>query len=174
MIELQTEWLTQYEKRLRIHIAFVQEASISLSLRVREDLLRKHDFSKFSHEEFTQYARQFCGPADDPDGFSCAWLQHIHYNPHHWQHWIFPDGYTPKNSSVENGIVEMPRDYCLEMIADWLGSSMAYTNSWDITDWLYKNLGHVKLHSKSLRFVLDQLSAMGYGRVLKELGFYND
>jgi hypothetical protein len=68
-------------------------------------------------------------------------------------------------------MIEMPRHYCLEMIADWLAASRTYIGSWDMSDWLRKNLRKVRLHSRSHSFVLDTLSDLGYRDVLLKLGF---
>lgn len=144
-----------YTKRLREHIDAVREAGLRIG--VRDDLLAIHDESKWGALEFNAYAKHFCG-GGAPEEFSVAWLHHIHNNQHHWQHWIFPDNFTPKGSAVvENGVVEMPRHYALEMVADWMGASKAYTGSWDMTDWFCKNAPHIRLHSKTKMYVVEIL-----------------
>lgn len=159
-IELQVDTVDLYLDSLVDHIRYVREAGERL--RVSPTQLKMHDQSKFSHAEFPFYAKHFQG-GGDPDGFAGAWLHHLHNNPHHWQHWLFPDRFTPKGSkNVENGAVEMPYNYMLEMVADWMGASMAYTGSWDMTDWLYKNMPKITLHSKTaadLRNFLDHEGA---------------
>lgn len=130
------------------HVAYVQEACRMLG-GLAEHQIMAHDLSKYTLAEFPHYARQFKGPANDPDGFAYAWMNHIHHNPHHWQHWIFPDGHTPKGSNVQNGVMQMPSNYVVEMVADWMGASKAYTGSWDMSDWLFKNLPKIKLHSQT-------------------------
>jgi len=91
--------------------------------------------------------------------------------PHHWQHWIFADGFSPKGSSVESGVMEMPAIYVREMVADWMGASRVYTGSWDMTAWLATNLPKVRLHSRAwvtLKGILGEES-VGYQSVLDEL-----
>lgn len=155
-----------YLESLCNHIQYVREAGEKLG--VSEAQLKGHDDSKWSHEEFPYYALNFFGDKSAVDqgkassNFAQAWLHHIHHNPHHWQHWIFPDGYTPKESSVENGIVQMPNIYALEMIADWMGASMAYTGSWDMQKWLWENMPKIRLHSITADFVRGQLDLLGY------------
>jgi len=154
----------KYIKTLEDHIKYVQEAGKQIG--VEEDQLAVHDDSKWTEFEFPGYAMHFQG-GGAPDEFSKAWLHHIHWNPHHWQHWLFSDGYTPKNSNVENGAVEMPHHFALEMIADWMGASMAYTQSWDMSDWLVKNIPKIKVHSNTadyLRGVLD--NPLGYADIV--------
>lgn len=151
----------KYLDSLEAHVTYVREAGEQLGVDPRQ--LREHDNSKFSIEEFPYYVRNFHGDKGDPDGFARAWLHHIHNNPHHWQHWIFPDGFAPKGSNVINGVVEMPKRYALEMVADWMGASMAYTGSWDMTDWLLKNTPKIKVHPETAYYLTTQiLDPMGY------------
>lgn len=161
------------------HIKWVQLAAYELD--VDRDQWMYHDASKFDRVEFNGYARNFVG-ADgkarshgDPVAFAPAWLHHIHCNPHHWQHWIFPNGFTPKDANVEaGGVVEMPDHYVVEMVADWLGASRAYTGHWDMSKWLKDNLPRVMLHTKSAetcRLILDQL---GYDQITREIPFKHE
>ena len=152
--------LDAHMQSLNEHIAYVQEACRMLG-GLSEQQIIAHDFSKYSIYEFPHYARQFKGPKNDPDSFACAWLHHIHQNKHHWQHWIFSDGFTPKNSRVENGVVQMPTNYVVEMVADWMGASKAYTGSWDMTDWLLANLPKIKIHSQTAAYLEKVLTRNG-------------
>ena len=153
--------IQEYSERLRQHIRYVREAGARVG--VNPHLLEIHDKSKWTPEEFPAYAHYFCSGVDVSSvdavtvssDFARAWLHHIHANPHHWQHWMFPDGYSPKNSGVERGVVEMPTCYALEMIADWMGASRVYTGSWDITDWLHKNMERIHVHSCTAKFLRD-------------------
>lgn len=152
-----------YAESLRQHIAYVQEAGRKLG--IEEQQLAVHDASKWTAAEFPGYAQHFQG-GGAPNEFSRAWLHHIHHNPHHWQHWIFPDGFTPKESDVENGAVQMPARFALEMIADWMGASRAYTGSWDMIDWLWKNIPKIRLHSNTAEYVRVVLDHEGYADVV--------
>lgn len=162
-----------YTVRLTDHIDAVRDAGRRIG--VRPDLLYKHDESKWSNEEFPAYALYFCSqqdvsPVDAPNvssDFANAWLHHIHANPHHWQHWIFPDAYTPKNTEIENGVMEMPQHYALEMIADWMGASYIYTGSWDMSEWLSKNMGKIRLHSKTADYVLNVLGGRDMSDIVR-------
>ena len=152
----------KFKESLEKHIKYVHEAGTLIG--VPEEQLAIHDDSKWTEVEFTGYAHYFHGERTPEviDRFACAWLNHIHQNPHHWNHWIFADGYTPKDSSVENGVVRMPDNYALEMIADWMGASMAYTGSFDMTSWLIENMPKIRLHSKTAGYVWGILNGMGY------------
>lgn len=149
----------EYTGRLVTHIECVREAGAMIG--VDRDLLAVHDASKWETVEFEGYALHFCG-GGAPEQFALAWLHHIHHNPHHWQHWIFSDGYAPKGSNAENGVVRMPDRYALEMIADWMGASKAYTGSWDMTEWLGKNIPKIRLHSQTAKLVREVLDHQGY------------
>ena len=146
------------------HVTNVRQAGEMIG--VNKHQLKMHDLSKFNLDEFPHYARNFFGDKADPDGFSGAWLHHIHRNEHHWQHWIFPDGFTPRGSTVENGCVEMPGHYALEMVADWMGASKSYTGSLDMTKWLYDNMPKIRVHSKTASHLRGILDSLGYADVV--------
>jgi hypothetical protein len=152
--------VTKFLGTLFDHIGYVRDAGLKLG--IPEQHLREHDASKMGLVEFPYYVRNFHGDKADPDGFARAWLHHIHHNPHHWQYWIFSDGFTPRGSDVQNGCVEMPQEYAIEMIADWMGASMAYTGSWDMTDWLSKNTPKIRVHSETANYLTRVLDSMGY------------
>ena len=165
------ELAKRFEDSLHRHVNYVIEAGKQIG--VPDHLLEKHDLSKLDAEEFSSYAHWFGGDKSDPAGFAQAWLHHIHNNPHHGQYWIFSDGYTLPGANLENGIMEMPEEYALEMIADWMGASMAYTGSWDMTDWLMKNASHIKVHSKTNHFLVQKLFELGYSDLvcIYQIGF---
>lgn len=160
-----------YTESLRQHIAYVREAGKKLGIHPRQ--LEMHDNSKWTQSEFPGYAKHFHG-GGAPDLFASAWLHHIHLNPHHWQHWIYPDGFTPKGSNVENGVVQMPNIYAKEMIADWMGASMAYTGSWDMTSWLWDHIPRIRVHSKTAEFLRSQLDTLGYADVVNVQKFASE
>jgi hypothetical protein len=157
---IEMQWLEDYYESLNKHITAVREAGKKIGVSLLQQEM--HDLSKYTVQEFPHYARSFHGDKADPDGFAGAWLHHIHHNPHHWQYWIFPDRFVPKGSKVENGVVEMPPPYALEMIADWMGASYAYTGSWDMQKWLFKNIPRIILHSDTAEYVRQTLDALGY------------
>ena len=153
-----------YLDKLVEHVRWVRKAGRKLG--VRQFLLDVHDQSKFLFVEFPAAVERFHRGNPYPDWYAHAWLHHIHHNPHHWQHWMFSDGFTPKGSSVEAGVMEMPRDYALEMVADWMGSSMTYTGSWDMAKWLTENAGRIRLHTKTAAYVCEVLDSLGYADVI--------
>lgn len=154
-----------YLASLQKHIKAVIEAGLNLG--VPESQLERHDLSKISKEEFPAYAMNFHGKTEENkaevmNAFSKAWLHHIHENPHHWQHWIFADGFTLPHTETINGVLPMPEPYALEMVADWMGASFAYTNSWDMTNWLEKNTCKIILHPQTAEYVNSVLIGQGY------------
>lgn len=159
----------RFAKSLASHITYVREAGEQLG--VSQEQLIVHDDSKWSDEEFPYYAVKYHGDPHDTrveqinDNYARAWLHHIHHNPHHWQHWLFSDGFTPKQSSVENGAVAMPDIYALEMVADWMGASMAYTGSFDMMKWLADNKPRIRLHSTTAHYIDGLLDSMGYADI---------
>lgn len=159
------EQVDAYLDSLIKHITYVREAGQRLGVDIGN--LEFHDESKFSDLEFLPYVERYHGGNPDPDRYVRAWLHHIHHNPHHWQHWIFPDGFMPEGSSVERGVVKMPEIYALEMVADWMGSSMAYTGSWDMNRWLLENMGRIRLHSETAEFVRGVLINFGYFELIE-------
>lgn len=118
-----------------------------------------HDLSKFTPAELPAYGRQFFGDKGDPDGFASAWLHHQNVNPHHWEYWIPRSGH----SKGEDGPapLPMPEKYVREMVADWMGASRAYTGSWEMHDWLYKNMPKMRLHQKTKCRIFDVLQEIG-------------
>jgi len=144
------------------HIRFVREAGLMIG--VPKWRLWQHDASKFSPLEFASYAINFFGDdlekAANKLHFDYAWLSHQHKNDHHWQHWLLP---------YDNGqrlVLPMPASAALEMIADWMGASMAYTGSWDMRNWLEANMGKIRLHPDTAHFVSSQLAALGYADIV--------
>lgn len=96
-----------------------------------------HDWSKFLPAEWTPYVHTFYAPpiarrtgqtleqyhaclaAEKRErlaAFNAAWLHHIHWNPHHWQHHILhqDDGRT--------FVLVPPAVLADEMVADWLAA----------------------------------------------------
>lgn len=171
-----------YKKSLEAHIAYVREAGEKLG--VSRIQLLNHDRSKWSQWEFPYYAMHFhadkTGKSAEElraiaDGFAGAWLHHLQVNKHHWQSHLFPDNWAgPQGSTVEAGAVRMPSKFVLEMVADWMGSEMAYQGRWDMTDWLTKNIPRIRLHSRTAREVKEILHALDYGPEVLGLKFLGE
>lgn len=163
-----TEEGAAYLNSLDKHIHFVREAGAKLG--VPNDLLLRHDATKSSVYELSAYVKNFQG-GGDPVGFPFAWLHHIHHNPHHWQHWLFGDRWARAGSDIVDGALPMPEVFAKEMVADWMGSSMAYTGAWDMSAWLTKNIPRIRLHPKTATFVGKVLSDLGYKSIVARVRF---
>jgi len=158
----------KYAASLRMHLECVRHAGIALGL--SESHLEQHDFSKWSPGEFVPYAnwfwhRDIVGQEAPEQSeyrrpFLEAWNCHIHKNKHHWNHWLL----VKDTGRVE--ALEMPEIYATEMIADWLGASMAYTGSWDMTEWLKNNFSNLILHTNTRKFVIKTLIDLDYDPLL--------
>lgn len=104
-----------------------------------------HDVSKFRPSEWFPYAYTFYAPNghkryQETEAFNTAWLLHQHRNPHHWQHWVLRQDEGP------DVVIEMPRKYVLEMVADWMGAGRAITGEWRVFAWYNKNKDKILLH----------------------------
>lgn len=152
------DMLEKYLESLERHISFVRQAGKRLGVDPAQ--LAQHDQSKYSEAELMPYARRFYGQGLDDEqvaaDFQRAWLHHLHNNPHHWQHWVLI------NDEDGVDVLEMPQRYALEMVADWMGASMAYTGSWDMTEWLERNYPRVMLHPSTREYVNSVLRSLGY------------
>lgn len=88
-----------------------------------------HDLSKYGKTEFFSSARYFQGNSSPIDaekrekGYSIAWQHHKGHNPHHWEYWIDNVG------TYKNNPIKIPYEYVVEMICDWLGAGIVYSNN---------------------------------------------
>ena len=102
-----------------------------------------HDESKLYPDEYGAYDKYFYGGNRSyavVQEFNYAWLEHIHRNPHHWQHW-----YLIHDDAKDPTILEMPYQYIIEMICDWWAFSWRSGNLYEIFDWYEKRRDYMKL-----------------------------
>ena len=71
--------------------------------------------------------------------YNYAWLHHQRRNPHHWQYWYLMQDNDPDFP------LPMPKEYVLEMVADWAGAGRAITGKWDVSGWYAKNADKIKI-----------------------------
>jgi hypothetical protein len=165
----------RYLKYLIVHKWFVMLACFRYGLYWQGIV---HDWSKFLPSEWVPYANYFYGPkrpeVDEAslqgvlaieawkaeskchsdtwrDEFDRAWLLHQHRNPHHWQHWVL------REDSGDTKVLQMPRKYALEMLADWEGAGRAITGKKDLITWYTKNRSKIMLHPET-RFIADRIT----------------
>lgn len=116
----------------------------------------EHDASKSDPEEYDAYDAYFYGgnrSYEVVQNFRYAWLRHIHYNPHHWQHWIL----IADDPNEANIILDMPYNYILEMICDWWAFSWNGGNLREIFGWYENHKDTMILSDKTRRTVEDIL-----------------
>lgn len=86
-----------------------------------------HDLSKFGPTEFFSSAKYYTGTSSPIDaekkekGYSLAWQHHKGRNPHHWEYWIDNLG------TYANTPCEIPYNYMIEMLCDWLAAGIVYS-----------------------------------------------
>lgn len=121
-----------------------------------------HDMSKFSPIEFAESARYFQG-TDSPinaakkdNGYSIAWQHHKGRNPHHYEYWV---------DDLDHGgkPLQMPFEYALELVCDYLGAGRAYMGSdfsyeLEYAWWQAKKSEPMAMHLQTMRFVDQMLS----------------
>ena len=86
------------------------------------DLIKEHDESKFSEEEFEPYAQKWFGDKKKTREYELAWKHHWLYNEHHPEHWLGED---------------MPYIYILEMLCDWGSFSIDKGDLKELSDFYF-------------------------------------
>ena len=86
------------------------------------DLIKGHDESKFSEEEFEPYAQKWFGNGEKTFEYEEAWKHHWMNNEHHPEYWLGED---------------MPYIYILEMICDWGSFSIASGDMNELSDFYF-------------------------------------
>ena len=89
---------------------------------VFKDLIKEHDESKFSEEEFEPYAQKWFGDGKKTFEYEEAWKHHWMNNEHHPEYWLGED---------------MPYIYILEMICDWGSFSIASGNMKELSEFYF-------------------------------------
>ena len=115
-----------------------------------------HDASKNEADEYEAYDAYFYGGNRSyqvVQDFNYAWLNHIHRNPHHWQHWVLLCD-DPNEGEI---ILGMPYHYILEMICDWWAFSWSKENLTEIFKWYDEHKSYMKLERKTRQTVEDIL-----------------
>ncbi len=110
-----------------------------------------HDWDKFLPDEWFPYARTFYKPDGskqyvESEAFTFAWNAHQKRNKHHWQYWMI----TWDRGETET--LPMPKVYCLEMLADWIGAGRAMGKP-DTKAWYIDNKEKLKLHPMTRAWV---------------------
>ena len=86
------------------------------------ELIKEHDDSKFSEEEFEPYAQKWFGDKQKTPEYEEAWKHHWQNNEHHPEYWLGED---------------MPYIYILEMLCDWGSFSIDKGDMSELSDFYY-------------------------------------
>lgn len=126
-------------KTITKHKLLVMKYCFKLGL-YKQGLL--HDNSKYSPVEFFTSVKYYQGtrsPIDaekEQKGYSLVWQHHKGHNPHHWEYWI--DNIGPRDTIIvldgkahfghvsKPIALEIPLNYVLEMICDWISAGKTY------------------------------------------------
>lgn len=119
-------------------------------------LIESHDDSKYDIDEYDAYDAYFYGNKSHAvvRNFNYAWLNHIHNNEHHWQHWVLIND-DPKNGEI---ILDMPDERIIEMICDWWSFSFKKGNLREIFTWYDENKKYMKMSEYTRDHVEDILN----------------
>lgn len=80
-------------------------------------MVRAHDVSKMSPEEFIHYQRTFFPFGErDASGFASAWQHHLEHNPHHWERW----------TTIKEQYLNEQACHCVCMVIDWMAMGMKF------------------------------------------------
>jgi NACalpha-BTF3-like transcription factor len=134
-----------------------------------------HDLSKFSPSEWGPYAEYFYGGEHKTfdelmlaslDTYECwemskegveeafdrAWLHHQHHSPHHWQYYVL------REDSGATKVLEIPKAFRKELLADWKGAGRAIVGkAADTKAWYLENRANMLLAPQTQRWIEDQL-----------------
>ena len=100
----------------------VPEIFDGVDLEIFDEIIKEHDESKWSEEEFEPYAQHFYGDKKNDFEFEEAWKHHWMHNEHHPEFWLGED---------------MPLIYILEMICDWGSFSIEKKDFKELSNFYY-------------------------------------
>jgi hypothetical protein len=149
----------EYDAYIRQHRANVQQGFQWLQENLPQvvnnlspDLVKMHDQTKYSIEEYDAYDRYFYGRNRSfkvVSDFRMAWLHHIHHNPHDWQYWVLVND-DPKEGTIA---LSMDYRYIIEMICDWWSFSWKEENLYEIFNWYIEHKDRMILHEDTRKTV---------------------
>ena len=100
----------------------VPELFDEIDINVFDDLIKEHDASKFSEEEFEPYAQKWFNNSGKTLEYEAAWTHHWMHNEHHPEFWLGE---------------HMPYINILEMICHWGSFSIKSGNFRELSDFYY-------------------------------------
>jgi len=157
-----------YLKYVLRHKYHVFLAGRMLGVSIKQLIL--HDASKFSRREWGPYVKTFYAPDgsgryEETDAFNQAWNAHQKTNLHHWQYWLLQ---RDEGNAVP---LDIPEIYIREMVADWIGASLAIRGYCDVLAWYERTRDGIKL-SDATRTKLENILQLTCGTREKPLCAY--
>ena len=120
------EYINAHKERVTKFASWLEEncpeVFEGVDLDVFWDLIKEHDESKFSEEEFEPYAQRWHGDGKETFEYEEAWKHHWMNNEHHPEYWLGED---------------MPYIYILEMLCDWGSFSIDKGDFGELSDFYY-------------------------------------
>lgn len=120
--------------------------------------VRRHDESKYRTIEYEAYDAYFYDVGTEgktkeeiEKAFDRAFLEHMHVNDHHWQHWVLP-----YDDSSETKAIEMPEDAVYEMVCDWWSFSLVNKKPGEIDDW-YESHKNIMILNERTRTLVENI-----------------
>lgn len=115
-----------------------------------DGMVKEHDLSKFSKEEFIPYCNRFfpvhAGDKDDPvvkAEFNTAWKHHKEHNPHHWQNWASKKYYNPHEAEC----------HCVCMVVDWMAMGKKVGDT--APEYYERNKDKINLPEWAVKFIME-------------------
>ena len=118
--------------------------TLEASIELLDELIKNHDMTKYSKEEFDAYRKEFypITPEEkelNKEKFDLAWKHHYTNNLHHWNWWY-------ESGNMNN----MPFTHVIEMICDW--EAMGYVFGNTSKEYYEANKQKIQLGEKQRRF----------------------
>lgn len=152
----------RYDEYIDCHVANVKKAyQYLVDHRIVPDnektkyIISIHDLSKDTNEEYYAYDHNFyntefpISATDIQKSFDAAWLHHIHWNKHHWQHWVL------LNDDGTSYPIQMPYAHVIEMVCDWWSFSWEQYNKTNNPKDLLEVITWYKNHEQSMQLHKD-------------------
>ena len=122
----------------------IVKSNIDFTIKALDQLIKNHDMSKYSEEEFDAYRKQFYPTSKEEkesnkENFDKAWKHHYFVNLHHWDWWY-------ESGNMDN----MSLIYVVEMICDW--EAMGYQFGNTSKEWYENNKEKIHLGDRQRKF----------------------
>lgn len=148
LTDIYTEYINTHKENVKKSFDWFMENLPELfediEIEELQELIDKHDESKFSEEEFLPYANRWFGDKKKTKEYGLAWEHHWKNNLHHPEYW---DG------------EDMEYIYILEMLCDWMSFGFKENNLKDIVSFYWEKAREDKEKnlSKNTKKILDAI-----------------